>query len=67
MKPAIKKVSTTMKSENAAEKPHYRRRRYRSDVVIYTKESGHFLTVLATDWKDPWQVAGIALYHLNNQ
>lgn len=42
----------------AKEKIKYRRRKYGDDVVIYTTSSGHFCTISARNFQEPWKVAG---------
>ena len=44
----------------------YKRRKYGEDVVIYTSERGHYLTLEAKDFNNPWDTAGAIIHLLNS-
>ena len=44
----------------------FKRRKYGSDVVIYTKENGNFCTIKASQFDDPWVKAGALMVVLNH-
>lgn len=48
-------------------RPKYKRRRYDKDVVIYTTEAGHHLTINGKDYPDPWKKAEELLTELNKE
>lgn len=41
--------------------PKLKRRRYGDDVVIYTKEEGHIMTIPGKHFPDPWVTAQVIL------
>jgi hypothetical protein len=54
-----------MENGHIVKKTSYKRRRYDQDVVIYTSEGGHYMTLTALDCSDPWKESEKVLKKLN--